>query len=77
MSEHKSKTSTLCWKCKRALDNSCEWCRDYQPVPGWEATPTLVNGTMKNRRKPVSSYCVHSCPKFINDSKKAPTKEKR
>lgn len=62
--------SSLCWKCANAY-GSCSWTgRDefgkllFEPVPGWVAKPTQVS---VGGGKKVQSYCVLSCPEFIEE----------
>lgn len=50
---------TLCWDCKLAV-GKCEWSLLEKPVPGWDATLTVVNDVEGK----FSSYQVHDCPKF-------------
>ena len=54
---------TLCWYCKNAI-GKCSWSQEGIPVKGWGAEPTIIkcdNGTI------ISSYCVKSCPLFIQE----------
>ena len=39
---------TLCWKCMNAGRVGCEWFKNDQPVPGWEAEPTPYIATYKS-----------------------------
>ena len=54
-------TETLCWSCKRPLNQSCTWTMCFQPVDGWKATYTIRSGGM-------SSWHVEECPKFLRDT---------
>lgn len=62
---------SLCFFCQNAVPgkhSGCEWSRSWQPVPGWEATPTILSiGTAGSIRED-QSYCVKRCPKFNPDS---------
>lgn len=52
--------STLCEMCENAVPSKtrgCEWSRDLEPVPGWDAMPTINNG--------IRSFKVIACPKHI------------
>ena len=53
---------SLCWSCERAGKPSCEWCMEGEPVPGWDAEPTIVNNSPNRRAR---SFHVRSCPKFV------------
>lgn len=58
------KSNSLCWQCKRAY-GLCSWSRDFEPVEGWKAKPTIIMG---GKREPaVQSYDVKKCPLFIQD----------
>lgn len=56
---------TLCWKCQRAL-GFCSWSRNFVPVKGWTAKPTLIKQKEGNYTK---SYCVEKCPQFIKEER--------
>lgn len=58
--------NSLCWQCKRAT-GFCSWSRDFKPVRGWEAEPTLINGDVKCKESKIPSYDVKKCPLFIQD----------
>lgn len=48
-----------CWTCKKC-HGDCSWSRkDPEPVPGWDATPTVKK---KGGRKAgiMRSYAIHS-----------------
>lgn len=52
-----------CWTCKKC-HGDCSWSRkDPEPVPGWDATPTVKK---KGGRKAgiMRSYAIHSCPEY-------------
>lgn len=59
---------TLCWNCANSVDqDKCPWVRDFTPVPGWDATPTIhAEGGWQE----FESYIVHSCPLFKRDAYK-------
>lgn len=55
---------TLCFECQNSVPSrtrGCEWSRNFQPVPGWNAEPTF-----KDNGK-IPSYHVITCPKYIPD----------
>lgn len=49
----------LCTYCGKYA-KGCEWSEKFEPVPGWEAEPTIIN----QKGKPVHSYKITGCPKF-------------
>lgn len=60
---------TLCFFCSNSVPGSdpnsgCEWSQKFQPVEGWIATPCVL----KCGSRPVDTFCVHECPKFVQDS---------
>ncbi len=59
-------SNSLCWQCSRAT-GFCPWSRDFEPVQGWEAVPTLIKGDRKGRNPDIPSYDVKKCPLFIQD----------
>ena len=55
---------TLCLECQNAVPSrtrGCEWSREFKPVPGWTAEPTIKDGGAYN------SFHVHKCPKYTPD----------
>ena len=53
---------TLCWDCQRAV-KECPWSANFEPVPGWDAEPTLI----MSESQPIPSFHVKSCPLFEPD----------
>ncbi len=53
-------SKSLCWKCSRAT-GFCPWSREFEPVQGWDAVQTTVDG--------IESYEVKSCPLFEKDKR--------
>lgn len=59
---------TLCWSCARACGD-CPWSgRDenthevlFQPVEGWEAEKTVINGSKARRGEKRYQYTTDSC----------------
>lgn len=60
-----------CWTCENAT-GGCSWTAIdqetgkvmFQPVPGWDATPTrrrLCGKTI------MESYAIHDCPQYVPD----------
>lgn len=48
-----------CWTCDRAY-GGCPWSQTFSPVPGWIASPTLVNGV-------YPSYRITYCPLYTGE----------
>ena len=61
-----------CWDCANAC-GGCEWSLRFEPVPGWDATPTSrvlkVGGKGKGGTRVASSFVIHYCPKFRRDKR--------
>ena len=59
---------TLCWRCRNASRVGCEWFKNDEPVPGWEAEPTPYVATYKSgrfyKKVTTTTYVVKFCPKF-------------
>lgn len=56
---------TLCWDCEKSLCERCSWSKDFTPVPGWEAEPTVKQNF---RGQPLRSFKVTYCPEFKADA---------
>lgn len=64
MGANTNTTPTLCWDCRNCTKPEvCPWVRNFTPVTGWEATPTVVG-----KHYPMDSYLVTSCPLFERGS---------
>ena len=51
-----------CWTCKKCY-GGCSWSRkDPEPVPRWDATPTVKKGS--RTASIMRSYAIHSCPEY-------------
>lgn len=62
---------SLCQFCENSVpsiykEQGCSWSRFLKPVEGWKATPTIMGNPLKKGL--VTSFCVHECPKFKQDS---------
>ena len=55
----------LCWTYANAC-GGCEWSLRFEPVPGWDATPTsrVLKVGGKGGTRVASSFVIHYCPKF-------------
>ncbi len=68
----RKKKESLCQTC---FCFDCSWHEWFEPVEGWTATPTVVYNTRNNglgkptRYEPIKSYCVHSCPLYVDGNK--------
>ena len=60
------KKNTLCWVCEWAAgkDEKCPWACKFEPVPGWNATPTKVKADKQSVHREIDSFIVHECPEF-------------
>lgn len=62
---------TRCLDCGNATNpDVCPWVRDFTPVPGWEAEPTVIGKAYS-----FTSYLVSYCPLFWRDAHKAGLEE--
>ncbi len=53
-----------CWTCKKCYGD-CNWSKkDPEPVPGWDATPTLKVQKSTKRIYYMRSYAIHKCPEY-------------
>lgn len=64
-------TPTLCWRCVNAVpdgERGCSWSREFKPVDGWDAEPTLVRakyGAFDHHKTGfIESFQVKACPEF-------------
>lgn len=65
------KQPTLCWSCQNAT-GGCSWTEygRFEPVDGWDATPTLIRSKNEDTLHVIPSYLVNDCPEYIPDPKK-------
>ena len=55
---------TLCWWCANAVPGrGCEWADRFEPVPGWDAEPTILN--LGSGFGTQGSFLVKSCEKYV------------
>lgn len=59
-----------CWDCTNAC-GGCEWSKDFQPVPGWDASPVIqkFHGGGTPRDYLTGSYAIRACPKFAKEER--------
>ena len=56
------KPMTKCMNCKNACgETACSWAREFKPVDGWVAEPTVLSPNQNYRE---DSYLVLYCPQF-------------
>lgn len=60
------KQKQLCETCGRAC-GGCRWSDELLPVDGWDAEPSKI---YINKRKPIDSFYVKSCPEYRPDGPK-------
>ena len=61
-----NKPNSLCWYCKRTVDEMlpCPWIDDGVPVSGWTVTDTHKISGANIRKGPAMTCMVHECPLF-------------
>lgn len=56
--------ANICFDCINSVPDDkghgCPWSERFEPVPGWKAEPTIINGALA----PVKSYDVKECPLY-------------
>lgn len=64
--------ANICINCKNAVPDNrghgCEWSRNFDPVPGWTAEPTILRAGGNE----IESYRITDCPKFERDDRYKP-----
>ena len=53
-----------CWTCKKCF-GGCSWSRDFEPIPGWIATPN----TIPENGEHAATYKILYCPQYIKESR--------
>ena len=61
---YKIEPTTLCWCCANAINDGCSWSKNFIPVEGWRAIPTII---IEGAGRKKHSFKVIECPKFIQD----------
>ncbi|MCL2461417.1 MAG: hypothetical protein FWF44_02025 [Defluviitaleaceae bacterium] len=56
----KKRAETICWQCKNANGNGCEWFKEHLPVRGWIAARNDIDGNDSFK----VSFRVFECPEF-------------
>lgn len=72
---YKKNNPTKCWNCKKAdASSNCPWANHFEPVPGWDAEPTMLYANVQHGKKVVkrecSSFIIKSCPLFEEEPKR-------
>ena len=55
--------ANICFDCQNAVPSKkrgtgCPWSRAFKPVPGWTATPCVID------RGGIETYRITACPQF-------------
>ena len=65
--------ANICIYCKNAVPDDkghgCPWSRNFDPVPGWTAEPTVLKA---GNSKPIETYHITACPMFDRDDRYKP-----
>ncbi len=73
----KCKSQQLCWSCKNAYAHKCPWFKNYTPVEGWDAEPTIIKYYNKFGEKVKDdSFLIKKCPLYEADKNCKTCKEK-
>lgn len=62
--------ANICFNCMNSVpsvekETGCPWSWDFEPVPGWDAEPTIINiGTINGKTYTADSFDIKSCPLF-------------
>lgn len=56
----KNFTVQPCCTCCKAI-GGCSWSRDFEPVKGWEAIPTIIH---QSNSADIHSYAILQCPEY-------------
>lgn len=54
------KSEQLCCTCKNCY-GGCSWSRDFTPVDGWDAIPTIIK---QQWGKQIGSFAIRDCPLY-------------
>lgn len=58
------KPETICWSCARCTgdpNKQCPWVQRFRPVPGWEATPEILQNASAGAQK---TFTITDCPLY-------------
>lgn len=55
--------SNICIECANS-GGRCSWSRDFEPIPGWMATPIQIRGQRNRQLATNDSYRITDCPLF-------------
>ena len=59
---YEPKLMSKCQSCVHACgETACSWAKDFAPVEGWIAEPTVISPNQPFRQE---SYLVYYCPKY-------------
>lgn len=68
-------SGNLCLRCQNAVPDhcghGCSWSREFRPVEGWTARPTVyLSYAAHGRRTLMRSFAVRGCPEFVPDPRR-------
>lgn len=53
----------LCCYCMKAY-GGCSWSKEFKPVEGWTAVPTVILTRNPRGKDSIQSYKITACPEF-------------
>lgn len=62
-------TMQPCWSCTKYA-GGCSWTRKFEPIPGWDAVPTVKSGSCRGngvKYAPIETYDIRYCPEYEDD----------
>lgn len=62
-------TMQPCWSCKKYA-GGCSWTRKFEPIPGWDAVPTVKSGSCRGngvKYAAIETYEIRHCPEYEDD----------
>ena len=60
--ERRKSAEQPCWSCKNAC-GKCSWSKNFTPVTGWIAEPSLI----KDSEGDIDTYKIIYCPQYLED----------
>ena len=54
--------TNICFDCQKAVCG-CSWSKNFTPIPGWTAEPSVLTGFGKR----IETYHITECPEFVPD----------
>lgn len=62
-------TMQPCWSCTKYA-GGCSWTRKFEPIPGWDAVPTVKSGSCRGngvKYAAIETYEIRHCPEYEDD----------